>query len=269
MLPTFLITLREVIEAALIVSIFVALLVKFDQRENLRIVLLAVSVAIIASLALVFAGSIIGLQVQEIYEEYEAIFEGILMIISVIFITWIIFYLHSFFSKNQKKLTEKASSEIQKKEKGGIFIMIFTIVFREGVEIALFLATFYFYTKPQDVLVGFIYGLITGTLIAFIFYKTTKRLPADKILNVTNILLILFAAGLLIRAIHEFVELKMFPEIGKISLSFIPESSTFSGSMIKSLFGFTNEIDILQIVAYTIYIVFIVYLIKFNKSINK
>ena len=269
MFPTFLITLREVVEAAIIVSIFVALLVKFDQRENLRVVWLAVSAAIVSSLALVFIGSIIGIQVQDIYEEHEALFEGILMLISVIFITWIIFHLHSFLSKNQKKLTEKAANKIQKREKEGIFIMVFTIVFREGIEIALFLTTLYFYTKPQDVILGFIYGLTAGIIIAFLFYKTTKKLPANKILNVTNILLILFSAGLLIRAIHEFVELKMLPEIGKMSLTFMPDSSTLSGSMIKSLFGFTNEIDVLQITAYTIYIVFIVYLIRYNESMGK
>jgi high-affinity iron transporter len=268
MLPTFLITLREVIEASLIISIFIVLLIKFDQKENLRTVWLAIVSAIISSLVLVGIGSLIGIQVQDLYEEHEPLFEGILMIISVIFITWVIFYLHGFLSKNQKRLTEKASMKIQQREKEGIFVMVFTIVFREGVEIALFLSTFYLYSKPQDVLMGFIYGLAAGIFISFIFYKTTQRIPINNFTSVTNILLILFSAGLLIRAIHEFTEAKILPEIGNISLFFMPSASSVPGSIIKSLFGFTNEINLIQIIIYAIYIVFIVYLVKYDKPSN-
>jgi high-affinity iron transporter len=268
MFPTFLITLREVIEASIIVSVLIALLIRFDQRENLRTVWLAIGSAIVSSLILVGIGSLIGIQVQEVYVEHEAIFEGILMIVSVIFITWVIFYLHEFLSTNQKKLTEEAALKIQQREKEGIFIMVFTIVFREGVEIALFLTTLYLYSNPKDVLLGFIYGLMAGIFISFIFYKTTQKIPVNNILNVTNILLILFSAGLLIRAIHEFTEAKILPEFGNISLFFMPSSSTVVGSTIKSLFGFTNEINLIQIIAYTVYIIFIVYLVKYDKSPN-
>lgn len=91
MLPAFLITLREVIEASLIVATILGILVKLKQTKGIKTVWLATGAATMLSIILLGMGSILGLRVQEIYEKHEPYIEGILMVTSAVFITWAVF----------------------------------------------------------------------------------------------------------------------------------------------------------------------------------
>jgi high-affinity iron transporter len=73
------------------------------------------------------------------------------------------------------------------------------------------------------------------------------------VFRVTSALLILFAAGLLARGIHEFTEAGVLPEMSTFVLNFIPEAQTFIGGFIKSMFGITRHMSILQLNMYILY----------------
>lgn len=266
MLPSFLITFREVIEASLIVATIVGILVKLNQKKSIRTVFLATYAASCVSVFLIGIGSLIGLHVQEIYEEHEPYIEGTLMVVSAIFITWAVFFLHTYFAQYKTKLLQKIKATVEKEEQRGLFFLVFTAVFREGFEIVLFLSAIYFSSNPEAIFTGFSLGAIGALLISIGLFTATLRLPVFYAFRITSILLILFAAGLLARGIAEFAEVGILPEIGRMTFAFLPGKETFIGSMVKVIFGIAPKMDIIQLSTYSTYVLFMTWRVFFRRS---
>lgn len=268
MLPAFLITFREVIEATLIVATILGILVKLGHKKSIRTVWWAAGTASLLSIVLIGISSIIGLQVQELFEKHEAYIEGILTIISSLFITWAVFFLHKYFASYKTHLLAKIRNKIENLEQEGLFGLVFTAVFREGIEIVLFLTTVYFSSNPRSIFSGFTMGMTSALLVSLGLFTATLRLPIFYAFRVTSILLILFAGGLLARGVAEFTEIGLFPEIGKMTLVFIPPTATFMGEMIRSVFGITQKMDIAQLGLYGAYIAFMFWRVLGRKDVS-
>jgi high-affinity iron transporter len=266
MLPAFLITFREVIEASLIVATMLGILVRLNQRKGIKTIWMATGAAALLSILLLGFGSLIGLRVHELFEAHEPFIEGTLMVISALFITWAVFFLHKYFAQYKTRLLQKIKATVQKEEQRGLFVLAFTAVFREGFEIVLFLSTIYFSSNPQSIFTGFLTGTVAGLLISFALFTATLRLPVFYAFRTTSILLILFAAGLLARGVHEFAEIGWLPEIGKMTFSLIPPKATFAGDMLKAVFGITQKMDLVQLSLYATYVAFMLWWVFVRKS---
>jgi len=219
MLPSFLITFREVIEASLIVATILGILTKLGQKKEIKTVWLATAVAALTSAALLAIGSIFGLKVQHLYKSNEPFIEGSLMIISAIFITWAVFFLHNYFGRYKTHLLQKLQKTAELQQQRGLFVLVFTAVFREGFEIVLFLSTIYFSSNPQDIFGGFVLGATGAILVCFGLFTATIHMPVFYAFRATSILLILFAGNLLSRGTHEFAEVGFLPDVGGIQFS--------------------------------------------------
>ena len=230
MIPSFLITFREVIEASLIVATIAGILVKLNQKKQLKTVWLATFAAALLSVILLVLGSILGIKVQEVFETHEAVIEGTLMVTTAVFITWAVFFLHNYFGVYKARLLQKIKDTVEKEEQKGLFVLVFTSVFREGFEIVLFLSTIYFSSSPEKILTGFV-------------------------------------AGLLGRGMHEFAEVGFVPELGKMVFAFLPAKGTFSADMLKALFGISQKMDNIQIMFYSVYAFFMTWWVFFRKNI--
>ena len=264
MFASFLITFREVLEASLIVATILGILVHLGERRGIRTVWWATGLAAVASVALVFLGGLFGLKIQELYSgRVEEIVEGVLMITTALFITWAVFFLHTYFRRQSAKLLAKVKDTIEKKEERGLFALVFISVFREGFEIVLFLSALFFAESSSSILSGFSLGGILGLLFALTFFLSARRLPIAYAVRGTNFLLILFAAGLLGRGIHEFIEAGLLPFLERLpefSLAIIPNAKTsFVGSFMKSMFGITARMHSTQIAVYGTYVLAMVY----------
>ncbi len=257
MLPSFLITFREVIEATLIVATILGILVKLKQTAGIKTVWIATGAATVVSMLLLIGGSFVGLKMQELYTgATEEIIEGILMVTSAVFITWAVFFLHNYFGRYKTRLLGKIRETVEKEEQRGLFILVFTAVFREGFEIVLFLSTIYFSSDPQSIFSGFALGAVGALIVSAGLFTATLRMPVFYAFRVTSMLLILFAAGLLARGVHEFAEVGWVPEIGKMTFAFIPAKATFAGDMLKAVFGITQKMDLIQVSLYGGYTAF-------------
>lgn len=116
MLPAFLITFREVIEASLIVATILGILVKLKRHHAIKTVWIATSLAVGMSILLLVIGSLFGFKIQEIYSgPTEELIKGILMITSALFITLAVFFLHNFFGKYKTMLLTKIRKTVEVK----------------------------------------------------------------------------------------------------------------------------------------------------------
>lgn len=257
MIAAFLITLREVIEASLIVATILGILIKLNQQKSVRTVWLATMFAAVCSVGLLGLGSIFGIKIQELYSgKIEEFIEGIFMVTSAVFITWAVFFLHKYFAGYKTRLIVKISETIKQEEQKGLFWLAFTAVFQEGFEIVLFLSTIFFSANPQEIFTGFAGGLVGGLFISAGLFAATIRLPILLAFRTTSILLIFFAAGLFARGVHEFAEAGVIPELTTVTLAFLPAKATIAGDMIKAIFGISHTMDITQLAIYGSYIAF-------------
>src|SRR3989344_3194859 len=267
MLPAFLITFREVIEASLIVATILGILVRLKQKKAIKSVWFATIAAAGVSVFFLVLGSLICVKVQEVYSGMtEGIIEGILMVISAVFITWAVFFLHNYFGRYKTHLLQKIKSSVEKEEQKGLFILTFVAVFREGFEIVLFLSMIYFSSDPRSILSGFALGTTGALLVSFGMFTAALKLPVFYAFRITSALLILFAGGLLARGIHEFVEIGVIPEIGKMTLFALPANATFAGEIFAAVFGITQKMDMIQLAIYGSYVAFMSWRVFLRKT---
>jgi len=252
------------------VATILGILYKLDHRKSVNTVWCATVFASILSGSMILIGSVFGYRIQELYQGRNGeIIEGALMFVSSIFITWAVFFLHNYFGKQKLELLLKVKKTIDLRQQKGLFILVFTAVFREGFEIVLFLSTIYLSSDPYYVFSGFAFGLIGGLFVSLIMFSATIKMPVYYAFRVTSLLLMLFAAGLLTRAIGEFAALGIIPKIGEVLFFFIPAKGNFLGDIIKSIFGITQKMDLVQLTFYFSYLVIMSWLIFGSKNTTK
>ena len=188
---------REVLEASLIIGILYTYLKKSNNEDSLKMlwggVALAVLLSIIASIAFqIVAGGFTG--------SASKIFEGIVMIIASIVLTTMIVWMAQ--NKNiSEDLKEKAKESLSSGLKYGIFTLAFVAVFREGVEIILFL--YAIGIKDGISILPSVIGALLGLFAGYAIFIQGVKVPLKKFFNVTSVFLIFVAAGMLTYGVHE------------------------------------------------------------------
>ena len=267
MLPSLLITFREILEASLIVATILGILTKLGHQKMRRTVSMAAVSALTLSLLLLIGGSVLGLRVHEQFTGItEQLFEGSIMIISAFFITWAVFFLHKTFAHYKLSLLQKVRTTMETNQKRAIFLLVFTAVFREGFEIILFLSTLFFSSNPVSIGSGFLLGSVIALGISYLLFNTTLKLPVFYAFRLSSLLLILFAAGMVAQGYHELVEAGIFAEltiIPELTFRFLPAATTTWGSLVKTLFGLTQTMSGVEFslwAGYTLLMTWIIFL---------
>jgi high-affinity iron transporter len=207
MLNTFVIALREGLEASLIIGILMAYLVKSGRRHQQRPLWIGVSLAIALSLAF---GALLSFTSAKLTDEQEELFAGATGIVAVALVTWMIYWMRSASKGIRRELEEKASKALSAT---GIAIAAFVAVIREGLETSLFLyTTFRSGTEAFTGTVGLILGLAVATGLGYGIYRGAIRFNLGKFFAVSGIALILVAANVLDYSLHELSEVGLFPE---------------------------------------------------------
>ena len=141
--------------------------------------------------------------------------------------------------------------------KRGLFLLAFFAVVREGIELALFLTAAVFASSELQTIVGALLGLFTAILLGWSMFATAVRLDLRRFFQVTGVLLILFAAGLVASGIHEFNEVGWIPEIiGHVwDLTPVLSETSLAGQILKTLFGYNASPSLSSVISYAIYFV--------------
>ena len=256
MLPTYLLSLREGLEAALIIGIVLGAINKIRRTDLAPAVwfgtLSAVAVSIVTAIVLTSFG-------MSLEARAEEIFEGVMMLLAAGILTWMIFWM----SKQARFLKGELEDGVNKAAattgKRAVYWLAFVAVVREGIELAIFItAAFFVGDKTQvennltQTLAGTILGLGTAVLLGYTLFATTVRLDLRRFFQVTGLLLILFASGLVAHGVHEFNEAGIIPPVIEHiwDVNAILDENSVPGLLMKTLFGYNGNPSLTEMIAY-------------------
>ncbi|HJW89973.1 MAG TPA: iron uptake transporter permease EfeU [Anaerolineales bacterium] len=254
MLPSYVLALREGLEAALIIGIVIGTLRKINRPELGRTVWIgSLSAAALSTLIALLLNSM-GASLEG---KAEQIFEGFTMLVAAGVLTWMIFWMRRQARSLKNELETGVRHAAIQAGKGALFFLAFTAVLREGIELALFLTAAALASDAQQVLTGALLGLGTAILFGWSLFASILKLDLRLFFQVTGAMLILFAAGLVAYGVHELNEAGWVPVIVEHlwDINFILDEKSTAGAMLKALFGYNGNPSLTEVLAYLAYFI--------------
>jgi high-affinity iron transporter len=250
-LPSFVIGLREGLEAALIVGIIAAFLV--TRGKGLRPMWLGIALAIglCASLAVTFAvvGSRLSLTARETME-------GVLSLVAVAGVTYMIVWMRRHAREIKGDLESRAAFALTAGSALALVLMAFFAVLREGLETAIFLlATFQNQADPLIAGLGAVLGVLLAVGLGYGIYKGGIRIDLARFFKWTGLVLVFVAAGLLVSAVHEFAEagLVTVAQATAFDLSWLVAPGSVRESLLTGMFGLRPSPTVAEVLVWLAY----------------
>jgi len=249
----FLIGLREGLEAALVVGILIAYLVKSNRRDLLSRVWAGVALAVAASLAV---GAVLTFGPRGLSFEAQEAIGGTLSIIAVGFVTWMVIWM----ARTSRSLRGDLESRMDVAiDRGGWSLAILAVlaVGREGLETALFLwAAAKATGSTTRPLMGAGLGLAAAVVLGALIYRGALRLDLARFFRWTGGLLVFVAAGVLAYGVHDLQEAQILPGLHSVAFdvtSTIPPDSWY-GTVLKGTLNFSPRSTWLEVVVWLGYV---------------
>lgn len=256
MLANFLIGLREGLEAALVVSVLVAHLVKTGRRRLLPTIWLGVAVAVLVSLGF---GAVLTYGPKGLTFEAQELIGGGLSIIAVGFVTWMIFWM----ARSARQLTLDLRSRVDAAaDRPWTLVLVAVLaVGREGLETALFL-----WAATQAAgrstgstwvpLLAALLGILVATAIAWVLYLGAIRINLSLFFAWTGAFLVVVAAGVLAYGVHDLQEARFLPGLSSLAfdVSHLVSLNSAPGALLKGFFNFSPATTWLELTAWVGYV---------------
>lgn len=257
MLGNFLIGLREGLEAALVVSILIAYVVKTDRRHLIGRIWLGVAAAVVISLGF---GAALTFGPRGLTFEAQELIGGLLSIVAVGFVTWMIFWMAGAAKNISGELRHRVDAAADRSP-NMLIVVAMLAVGREGLETALFLwaATRSATAAGESSVVpllGALLGLAVAVLLGYLMYRGALRINLTKFFTVTGALLIVIAAGVLAYGIHDLQEAGVLPGLHSLAFdvsAYIVPSSML-GTLLKGIFNFSPATTWLEFIVWWAYV---------------
>ncbi|HEV2709416.1 MAG TPA: Fe-S-containing protein [Edaphobacter sp.] len=206
MLQAFIITLREGVEAALIVGIVFAYLSKIGRHELKRVVFWALGAAIVAS---------IGVAIIVAHLNFNSdIIEGWVMLAAAVFVVSMIWFMH----KTARSMKGEIESRVAKFTGGedgpsriGLFLFVFLLVLREGVETVLILSAVTLNSTELLSFTGTLLGIAVAVVFGVLFIRGSVKINLQRFFRVTTVILYFVAFQLIVSGLHELSENGVLP----------------------------------------------------------
>ncbi len=275
MIAEFIITFRETLEAALVVGIILSYLYKTKQSKYNNVVYIGIIFGIVVSIIGAFlfnflAGGFEG--------KAEKIFEGITMLIGAVLLTTMILWMMK--QKHiAKELEQKVGLKIDSAQRFGLFFLVFISILREGIETVIFLGAASF-ISTNSTMFGAIMGILAAIFLGYAIFVGSMKVNLKKFFNITSILLILFAAGLVAHGVHELQEASIIPTLIEHIWDINPPLNSdgtypllhekgYIGSVLKGLFGYNGDPSLIEVLSYLIYIIIVIFLWRNIEKVHK
>ena len=255
-LASYLIGLREGLEATLVVSILVAYLVKSGRRRQLLPLWAGVAAAVAIS---VLFGALLTYTETTLLADYRSreLFEAITSVLAVGLVTWMVFWMRRTARRLKGELTGRLEAAIGVGTLAVAGIAFLSVV-REGLETTLlFYAAAQGATTTATPLVAISAGVLTAVVIGIGLYAGAIRINLSRFFTVSGVLLVFVAAGILKYGIHDFQEAGVLPGLDVLAfdISGVLDPNSWYGATIAGIFNITAAPTVLEMVAYVAYLV--------------
>lgn len=255
MVATFVIFLREGIEASMIVAVLLAALDKMGHRQHFKDVLAGVA----AALVLVLIGGVAAYVTIKTYagSRAQTIFETGTYLVAGMVLTYMTLWMRAHAASFSSELRARAAGALEGKARWGLGLLAFQAVGREGLETMVFTLAIVFASTVHGVVIGGVAGLVVSLAIAFAIYHLGKRLNMAVFFRAMGVLLIVFAAGILVDAVENLQQLGWLEVLTQPmwhSGRLLGEDSTL-GDIFHSFFGYAQSPTLGQGVVYVVYVV--------------
>jgi high-affinity iron transporter len=254
MLPSFVIFLREGIEASMIVSILFATLNHLGRRDRFRDVWLGVGLAILLALG----GGVIVYQLVHNYDgsRFQTIFEACTYLVAVAVLTSMTIWMNRHSRSLKREIESQVATALGTGSGLALALLAFVTVGREGLETAVFTLAIAFNSPAPQLLIGAGTGLLLSLVLAYWIYSLGRRINYKVFFNVLGVLLLLFAAGLLADAVQNFQALGWLPFATQHlwDTSWLLSEDSMVGDLLHSFFGYADSPTLLQVLAYLAYL---------------
>ena len=252
MLATYLIGLREGIEAAIIISILVGYVVKLGERNQVSKILSGAALAVILSLGLGFGLSTIDASVSD---RIEISITGTTSLLAVVFVTWMIFWMARQSRAMAAQLRARVDAAVTRSA-WSLASVAFLAVIREGVETSILLwSTAKSAGGGSAIFGGAFLGLATATVTGYLMYRGSLRFNLGTFFKFTGAYLIVIAAGVFAYAIGEFQELGILPFLTAhaYDVSAIFPDGSLQELVLAGTVAFNTKPTLLQALSWAIY----------------
>jgi len=255
----FLITMRESIEAALIIGILLTYLSKVGHKELRKDIWLGTIAAILTSIG----AAMLFYFVLEGFEQYVEIIEGFAMIIAAIILTWVIIWMMRTGKDIKGKLEDRIELTISREKRFGLISLAFISVLREGIETVLFMVgVVTVETNVWAIIWSSIAGIAVSVVIGIALFWSGQKISLKYFFNITSVVLIIFAAGLFAHGLHELQEIGWFgsedfflQRIVWDTSAILNDKTTELGKFLRALVGYQDKPTWLELISYVTYAV--------------
>ncbi len=255
MIPTFVITLREGVEASLIVGIIAAFLVKEGRQDAMRQMWIGVAIAIVLCTAVGVGLDLIGEQLPQ--KEQEGL-ETVIAVIAVTAVTYMIVWMRRHARSIKGTLEGEAASALATGSTMALVGMAFLAVLREGFETSVFLlAAFQDATDTAAAGAGAVLGLAAAIGIGLGLSRGGVHLNLTRFFRATGLVLVFVAAGLLASAAHTGHEAGWINgfQAQALDLTWLVQPGTVSGALLTGMLGLQPTPTQIEVAVYLLYAV--------------
>ena len=255
MLPSFVITLREGLEAALIIGIVAAFLVREGRPDALKRMWVGVGAAVAVCLAV---GIVLRVVDQQLPERGQQVLETVIAFVAVAMVTYMIVWMKQHARELRGSLEGSAATAVAAGSAGALVAMAFFSVFREGFETAVFLiAVFQQGSSPVAAGIGAVLGLVAALAIGWGIYRGGVRLDLQRFFKATGVILVIVAAGLFASGVHSAQELGWIggADDGFLDLSWLVHPGTWTASLMTGILGLRESMSSAMVAGWLLYAV--------------
>lgn len=255
MLPTFIIGLREGLEAALIVGIVAAFLGQQGRRDALRQVWIGTIAAVVLCIGI---GVTLELVSRELPQRQQEGLETVVGFIAVGMVTYMVLWMRSHARGMKHELEGHAASALATGSARALVAMAFLAVMREGFETAVFLlATFQHSTNPLAGGIGALLGILCAVAVGWAIFKGGLKLDLGRFFFVTGLVLVVIAAGLVMASLRTAAEAGWitFGQSQPVDLTWLVRPGTPVSSLMTGVLGIQQKPATIEIIGYLGYLI--------------
>lgn len=253
-IPSLIIGVREGIEAALVIGIFLGYLVKIERAALKRYVYAGTIGAFLASggvAAALFVAKV------EFAGFGEQVFEGLTMLVAVVVLTSMVLWMMKAARSIKIHVQQRIDAILKQSAVYGLALLSFVVVFREGVETALFMFGAGALTSPVEAILGVGLGLLIAAIIGVGIVRVSWRLNLRRFFQATGVFLVIIAAGLFANAVHELQEAFLWQfgseAVYDLRRVFPADPANTAGYLLRGIIGYSDAPTFLAVVAYAAY----------------